>query len=227
MSHFYTFYSIFQLESGFLENDQLCLVCILASVTAALSVTAIWSVCSSHSHLCRVMTFRLGYFRNFWAVNNKQVWMWKRRARKGKSVRSLTGRLQTSPSAVSSCFTAVDAAWQSHIHCICTVRPPPPHQQILDIWQADVGHKPVSHMVSLPNIKIILTEVTSHSFQSISSFEVICVNVDIDRYRFDTFCKTHVEVSANATNNSQGFICPSLITSHLCMLTLIKINNTF
>lgn len=117
MSHFYTFYSIFQLESGFLENDQLCLVCILASVTAALSVTAIWSVCSSHSHLCRVMTFWLGYFRNFWAVNNKQVWMWERRARKRKSVCSLTGRLQTSPSAVSSCLIAVDAgspAWQSH-----------------------------------------------------------------------------------------------------------------
>lgn len=43
--------SLSQFFFFFFRNDQLCLVCILANVIAALSVTAIWSVCLSHSHL--------------------------------------------------------------------------------------------------------------------------------------------------------------------------------
>lgn len=55
----------------FSENDQLYLVCIRASVMPALSLTAIWSLCSSHSHLWHVITFSWVIFRisEQWTTN--------------------------------------------------------------------------------------------------------------------------------------------------------------
>lgn len=75
----------------------------------ALSATAIWPACSSHCHLCHIITS--GYFRNFWAVNNKRFADAKERGRDRESQRvsPLThGRLRAGRSAVASCFISVD-----------------------------------------------------------------------------------------------------------------------
>lgn len=85
-----------QLESGLSGNDQLCLISILASVIAALSVTAIWSVCSSHSHLCHVITFSWVVFTisEQWIINTRGC---KRRGqgRESQCVSVLTHRKVT------------------------------------------------------------------------------------------------------------------------------------